>query len=59
MGNTRKVKQVGRFGTRYGVSIRKRMREVEDGMVGFHACPRCQRLKVKRLSKGIWECRKC
>ncbi|RLG58394.1 MAG: 50S ribosomal protein L37ae, partial [Candidatus Hydrothermarchaeota archaeon] len=25
----------------------------------LHECPACQRRAVKRISTGIWKCRKC
>ena len=56
---TKKVKSVGRFGARYGVSIRRRIREVEARQKVWHACPSCAAPRVKRVSTGIWECRKC
>ena len=56
---TKKVKSVGRFGPRYGVSIRRRIREVEARQKVWHVCPSCAAPRVKRVSTGIWECRKC
>ncbi|HWG90986.1 MAG TPA: 50S ribosomal protein L37ae [Candidatus Thermoplasmatota archaeon] len=56
---TKKVKSVGRFGTRYGVSIRRRIREVEVRQKAEHACPGCGALRVARVSTGIWQCSKC
>jgi len=56
---TKKVKSVGRFGTRYGVRIRRRIREIETRQKGWHACPSCAAERVKRSAAGIWECRKC
>ena len=38
---TKKVKSVGRFGARYGVRIRRRIREVEVRQKGWHECPAC------------------
>jgi large subunit ribosomal protein L37Ae len=56
---TKKVKSVGRFGARYGVSIRRKVREVEAKQRLYHPCPGCGALKVKRVSTSIWQCRKC
>src|SRR5438477_5689173 len=56
---TKKVKSVGRFGPRYGVSIRRRIREVEARQKVWHVCPSCAAPRVKRVSTGIWACRKC
>lgn len=56
---TKKVKSVGRFGPRYGVRIRRRIREVESRQKAWHECPHCAAPRVKRTSTSIWECRKC
>lgn len=56
---TRKAKSVGRFGARYGVSVRRRIREVEVRQKARHECPGCGAPRVHRVSTGIWECRKC
>lgn len=56
---THKAKSVGRFGARYGVRIRRRIREVEVRQHAEHACPSCGAPRVTRTSTGIWECSKC
>lgn len=56
---TKKVKSVGRFGPRYGVRIRRRIREVESRQKAWHECPNCAAPRVRRTSTSIWECRKC
>ncbi|HLE97872.1 MAG TPA: 50S ribosomal protein L37ae [Candidatus Thermoplasmatota archaeon] len=56
---TRKAKSVGRFGARYGVSVRRRIREVEVRQKADHPCPGCGAVRVARSDTGIWECRKC
>lgn len=56
---TKKAKSVGRFGARYGVRIRRRIREVEQRQQGPHRCPSCGHRKVSRESTGVWRCRKC
>jgi len=49
-----------RFGARYGATIRARVRDIEVLMRSKHKCPRCYSVgKIKRLSVGIWTCRKC
>jgi large subunit ribosomal protein L37Ae len=59
MGKTKKVGVAGRFGTRYGVSLRRRTKEIEEGVRSAHTCPSCNQKKVKRVSTGVWECKKC
>jgi len=56
---TKKVGSVGRLGPRYGVRIRRRIQEVDETKVGWHACPRCLARSVKREGAGIWRCRRC
>ncbi|HDN95524.1 MAG TPA: 50S ribosomal protein L37Ae [Thermoplasmatales archaeon] len=56
---TKKVKSTGRFGPRYGVKIRHRVRRIEEKQRQWHLCPKCGRKRVKRESTGIWVCRKC
>ena len=60
MSRTKKVKTAGRFGARYGATIRKKVAEIEAMMRGPHKCPYCYSVdKVKRKAVGIWYCRKC
>ena len=28
-------------------------------IIKYNVCPKCQTKKVKRVSKGVWKCRKC
>ncbi|MEM4576830.1 MAG: 50S ribosomal protein L37ae [Candidatus Nezhaarchaeales archaeon] len=60
MGRTKKVGRAGRFGARYGATIRKRVAEIEATMKALHKCPFCYSIgKVKRKAVGIWYCKKC
>ena len=59
MGNTKKVRTAGRFGSRYGVGIRKRLLKVEDKQEKNYACPFCGFKKVKRKAAGLYSCGKC
>ncbi|MCA1812522.1 MAG: 50S ribosomal protein L37ae [Halobacteriales archaeon] len=56
---TKKASMTGRYGPRYGVSIRRRVLEVETRQRGRHTCPRCAAKALSRTSTGIWSCRKC
>jgi len=56
---TKKVKSAGRFGCRYGRKIRLKVTKVDATSKKYHNCPSCKEVKVKRLSAGIWQCRKC
>ncbi len=59
MAKTRKVHSTGRFGSRYGVGIRKRILKVEDKQREKQRCPECGLGTLKRKSAGIFECSKC
>jgi large subunit ribosomal protein L37Ae len=59
MGKTKKVKSAGKFATRYGMKARKRYAGIDMAMKKSHECPSCRRPGVKRISTGIWRCRKC
>ena len=56
---TKKVGSAGRFGSRYGVRARTRVRNVEMQQKAKHICPSCGHQKVKRISTSIWQCSKC
>jgi len=55
----KKVGPAGSFGARYGTVARRRYAEVVAGMRLPHECPRCHIRAVRRLSVGVWGCRKC
>ena len=59
MAHTKKVGSAGRFGVRYGRKIRQRLLKVEGMLKKGNKCPNCQKMSVKRVSSGIWECDKC
>ncbi len=59
MSKTKKVGSTGRFGVRYGLKVRQRLLEIENKQKAFYKCPNCHKIKVKRVSVGIWQCNKC
>jgi large subunit ribosomal protein L37Ae len=59
MGRTKKIGPAGGFKARYGGTVRKRYVEVVSETRRPHSCPQCRAVAVKRLSVGIWKCRKC
>lgn len=59
MGRKKKVGTSGRFGARYGSTLRKRVALIEVTEKKSHPCPNCESVKVKRVSVGLWRCRKC
>ena len=60
MAKKRKSGITGKYGARYGSTVRKRSRLILEKMKGKIKCPRCQTLgSIRRISTGIWYCRKC
>jgi large subunit ribosomal protein L37Ae len=57
--STKKAGSAGRFGARYGALARKQVATIERVQRARHPCDRCGAEAVKRLSTGIWKCRKC
>ena len=58
MTKTKKVKAAGRFGVRYGRKVRIKTAEIETLQRKKQTCIFCNGT-AKRLSKGIWKCKKC
>ena len=56
---SKKSKSAGRFGAKYGRSVRAKLINVEAKQKTKQKCPLCGKLGVKRLSKGIWKCSRC
>ena len=59
MNKTKKVKSTGRYGSRYGVGIRKRVSKVEERQNKAATCPFCKFKRVQRKAAGLFECKKC
>jgi len=50
----------GRFGPRYGNTLRKKVSDIEKSSRGKHKCPFCgKEEKVRRQAYGIWKCSSC
>ncbi|MEM3551326.1 MAG: 50S ribosomal protein L37ae [Candidatus Bathyarchaeia archaeon] len=56
---TKKVGPTRGLGSRYGSTVRKRYIKIVSEMRKSHKCPRCGLSRVKRVSVGVWKCRKC
>ena len=52
-------KSVRRFGSRYGRRTRLKFGFIERLQRSLHKCPYCNQKKAKRVSVGIWFCKKC
>ncbi|MEM0340202.1 MAG: 50S ribosomal protein L37ae [Acidilobaceae archaeon] len=60
MGRTKVVGPTGSYGARYGLSVRRRVRDILIKLRSPHICPFCGKQgSVTRIAVGLWECRKC
>lgn len=56
---TKKLGSVARFGARYGKRTKTKFLTVETAQKAPQKCPYCSKTVVKRLSVGIFQCKKC
>ncbi|MBS3108410.1 50S ribosomal protein L37ae [Candidatus Woesearchaeota archaeon] len=56
---TKRMSFTGGFGARYGAKIRQRLINATKKQKTWQKCPYCTKLRVKRISYGIWKCRAC
>mmetsp|Transcript_15849 Transcript_15849/g.26838 ORF Transcript_15849/g.26838 Transcript_15849/m.26838 type:complete len:95 (+) Transcript_15849:48-332(+) len=56
---TKKVGITGKYGTRYGSTLRKLLRKIEVSQHGKYRCTFCGKTNVKRVVVGIWKCGSC
>ncbi|EJW01602.1 ribosomal protein L37a [Edhazardia aedis USNM 41457] len=56
---TKKVGIVGKYGTRYGSTLRKRIKPYEESQRSKYECNACGKMRVRREVVGIWKCRAC
>jgi len=56
---TKKVGITGKYGTRYGASLRKQVKEAEINQHQRYTCQFCGKDAVKRQAVGIWYCSGC
>ncbi|SPO05214.1 probable 60S large subunit ribosomal protein [Cephalotrichum gorgonifer] len=57
--HTKKVGIVGKYGVRYGASLRKVVKRLEISQHARYTCTFCGRDSVRRQSFGIWHCGGC
>ena len=53
---TKKVGITGKYGTRYGASLRKTVKKMEISQHSKFYCTFCGKDKMKRQSVGVWFC---
>jgi len=56
---TKKVGIVGKYGTRYGASLRKTVKKMEVTQHSKYTCVFCGKDSMKRKCVGIWGCKSC
>ncbi|KDD76247.1 ribosomal protein L37ae [Helicosporidium sp. ATCC 50920] len=56
---TKKVGIVGKYGTRYGASLRKQVKKMEISQHSKYFCNFCGKFAIKRTCVGIWKCKGC
>lgn len=56
---TEKAGTAGKFGARYGVVVRNRVKTIDAIQKRCHECPVCHHDSVKRVGSGIWTCKHC
>jgi len=59
MARTKKVGSTGRFGSRYGAKLRRRVLDIEKKASEPNRCPACATRALKREAVGLWKCTKC
>merc|ERR1711976_235998 len=56
---TKKVGICGKYGTRYGASLRKIIKKIEISQHETYTCPFCGKDSLKRKVVGVWHCSGC
>merc|ERR1711904_674403 len=55
---TKKVGICGKYGTRYGATLRKVLKKFEVSQHATYVSPFCGKNSVKRVAGGIWKCKR-
>lgn len=48
-----------RYGTRYGASVKEKVGKIEKIQRSLQKCPHCNKVALKRVSRGIFVCKAC
>jgi len=56
---TKKAGITGKYGLRYGASLRKQVKKIEISQHSKYLCVFCGKDSVKRCATGIWACGSC
>lgn len=56
---TVKLGITGKYACRYGSTLRKRVKAIEESQHKKYECGACGKTSVKRVVVGIWKCKSC
>ncbi|XP_006774515.1 PREDICTED: 60S ribosomal protein L37a-like [Myotis davidii] len=56
---TKKVRIVGKYGTRFGTSLGKMAKKTEISQHAKYTCSFCGKTRMKRRALGTWHCGSC
>jgi len=56
---TTKVKSTGKFGARYGATVKDKYRAIASKQNQKQQCPFCKKSASKRIASGLWHCKSC
>ena len=56
---TKKVGITGKYGVRYGSSLRRICRKLEQQQHARYDCAFCGKKTIKRSATGVWNCKAC
>ena len=56
---TKKAGITGKYGVRYGSSLRKQVKKIEIAQHSKYTCTFCGKDSVRRVAVGIWKCSSC
>jgi len=56
---TKKAGITGKYGVRYGSSLRKQCKKIEVSQHSKYTCSFCGKDAMKRSATGIWKCGSC
>ncbi|KAH9575138.1 hypothetical protein CY35_01G096200, partial [Sphagnum magellanicum] len=56
---TKKAGIVGKYGTRYGASLRKQIKKMEVSQHSKYFCEFCGKMSAVWCEKAIWNCKDC
>ena len=59
MSEEKNIKSIKRFGARYGIKTKQKYGLIEKEQRKKHKCPYCNGISVRRISLGIWLCKRC